>query len=261
MARLTFTPGAHRYHLDGEVVPSVTTAIGDGLPKPALAPWAANAAADYVVDHWTELADLGPSAKIAKIKRAPWEARDRAAVRGTKVHGFGVDLVHGHRVEIPEEYVGPAQAYARFLDEWQIEPIATETPLAHTTYKYGGTADLWARIGRRGGQPFLLDLKTGRDVYPDVALQLAAYRFADLWQPEGVASESSDVPDVLACFVAHILPDTVRMVPVQAGEAEHRAFLYVLATARWVGRHSKATKAEDGSYRPRLPLIGEAVSA
>jgi hypothetical protein len=94
-----------------------------------------------------------------------------------------------------------------------------------------------------------------------VCLQIAAYRYADLWQPDGPGSENTDVPEVAATYVAHILPDTVRLVPVTAGPAEFRAFLYVLQTARWVGRHSKSFKAEDGSYRPRLPLVGQEISA
>lgn len=257
-ARLAFDGRSHRYALDGEPIDGVTTAIGDGFPKPALAGWAARAAADYAVDHWSELADAPTSVKIAKIKGAPWSSRDRAALRGTRIHEYGEAIVHGRRVEIPDEYVGPVEAYAKFLDEWQVEPIATETRLVNTEHRYGGTADLWARIGVRGGAIALVDLKTGSGVYPDVALQLAAYRYADLWQPDGPESENAEIPIVERVYVAHILPDAVRMIPVQAGPAEHRAFLYVLQTARWAARHSKSFKGEDGVYRPRLPLIGEA---
>lgn len=254
--RLTFTRGGHSYDLDGRRIDGVTTAIGKGLPKPALVPWATGAAADFVVEHWDELATDSPSTKISKIKGAPWALRDRAALRGTKIHGYGEDLVHGRAVEIPDEYVGPADAYAKFLDEWKIEPIATETPLANTTHRYGGTADLWATIGVRGHAPALIDVKTGKDAYPDVALQLAAYRYADLWQPDGPTSENDDVPDVDLVFVAHVLPDAVRMLPIVAGPAEHRAFLYVLQTARWVTQHAERVKGEDGEWGVRAPLVG-----
>jgi hypothetical protein len=94
-------------------------------------------------------------------------------------------------------------------------------------------------------------------VYESTALQLAAYRHADLWQtratgddgPEWV--ESTDVPAVTEVYVAHVLPDAVRLVPVTAGRDEFRLFLYVLQTARWINAHG--WKSDD-------PVIGEAVS-
>jgi hypothetical protein len=41
---------------------------------------------------------------------------------------------------------------------------------------YAGTCDMWATIG---DDPWLLDWKTGKGVYGDYAIQLAAYSFAE----------------------------------------------------------------------------------
>ena len=47
--------------------------------------WAANTTAEYAVDRWEELAELGPSEKLKRLKAARFEDRDQAARRGTDV--------------------------------------------------------------------------------------------------------------------------------------------------------------------------------
>jgi hypothetical protein len=239
----------HSYRLDDRKAYGVTTAISRGFPI-NLKQWGADAAANYAIEHWAELSDLGLAQRLDRMRYAHRDLLAGAALRGSDLHGFGERIVHGETVEIPDEYRGPAEAYARFLDTWEIEPIATETPLANTEYGYAGTADLWARIGVHDGAVALIDLKTGRSVYESVALQLAAYRNADLWQPEA-GVENGEVPVAAEVYVAHVLPDDCRLVPVVAGRHEFREFLYVLETARWIDAHG--WKSDD-------PVIGEAVS-
>lgn len=237
----------HSYTIDGVKVDGVTTVL-NALPK-QLKQWAADSAANYAVEHWAELSEESLTKRLDRIRFAHRDVLSSAALRGTRIHGYGEGLVHGRDVEIPEEYVGPAEAYARFLDEWQIEPVATESPVASIKYGYGGTSDMTATIGVRDGARALVDLKTGKAVYEDVALQLSAYRHAEIWQPDGPDSET-DQPPVDLVYVAHVLPDAVRMLPVRAGDPEFRQFLYVQQTARWLARHG--FKGDD-------PLVGDAV--
>lgn len=234
----------HSYKIDGVKAIGVTTAL-NALAKPALVDWAARVTTAYAVDHWDELAQLPPAARLDKIGRARWDTVKEAAVRGTRIHDLGEKVSHGTAVEVPDELRGPVDAYARFLDEWDIEIEATETPCCSTKHRYAGTADAWGRIGRTG-EKVLLDIKTGKGVYNEAALQLAAYRYADLWQPDGPASETARGP-VDAVYVAHVLPDTVRLLPVVAGPDEFRTFLYALQ----LHRHNESTKED--------PLIGEAI--
>jgi hypothetical protein len=239
----------HYYLLDDVKVDGVTTAISRGFPI-NLKQWGADTAANYAVEHWSELAEIGLAQRLDRIRYAHRDLLSRDAGRGTRIHGIGEKIVRGETVEIDPEDRGPAEAYARFLDTWEIDPIATETPLANTARGYAGTADLWARIGVHDNAVALIDLKTGRSVYESVALQLAAYRYADLWQPEPDV-ENTEVPAATEVYVAHIMPDDCRLVPVEAGEREFRLFLYVLQTARWIAAHG--WKSED-------PVIGDAVS-
>lgn len=236
----------HGYMLDGQKIPGVTTAIGV-LDKPALREWYARQAAERAIDEWDELAQMPVSQRLERIRYGARDKTAAAALRGTQIHDLGWKLVTSEtgEVDVPDEHRGPVEAYARWLDRWEIEPIAAETPLCSTKHGYGGTADLWGKVGKRGGILALLDIKTGKGVYDETGLQLAAYRYADLMQPEkGV---EIPVPEVEAVYVAHVLPDDVRMLPVVADEQVFRSFLYVLQAYR------------DRQALADWPLIGSAV--
>lgn len=223
----------HGYQLDGEKIVGVTTAI-DVLDKPALRNWYADQAARRAVDEWDRIAEMPVSERLEFIKYGPRDNVTAAALRGTEIHDLGEKVSRGEEVDVPAEHRGPVEAYARFLDKWDVEVTATETPLCHTEHGYGGTADAWATIGRLGGMPVLLDVKTGRGVYDEVGLQLAAYRYSNLCQVDGVEVVT---PEVERVFVAHVMPDDVRLVPVIANEKVFRLFLHILyvhkARAAW----------------------------
>lgn len=175
----------HGYQLDGQKITGVTTAI-DVLDKPALRNWYAEQAAKRAVDEWDRLADMSVSDRLEFIKWGPRDKVTAAALRGTEIHDLGEKVAHGQEVDVPAEHRGPVEAYARFLDKWDVTMTATETPLCHTEHGYGGTADGWATIGALGDMPVLLDVKTGRGIYDEVGLQLAAYRYSNLCQIDGV---------------------------------------------------------------------------
>ena len=131
---------SHGYTLDGQKVAGVTTVLGI-LDKPALVNWAAKQSAGYAIEHWNELAQLPMMERAERIEKARFKTNKAAIVRGHRIHEFGDKLAVGEPVEVPDEYRGPAEAYARFLDAWEIDTIATETPVCHTDYRYAGTFD------------------------------------------------------------------------------------------------------------------------
>jgi hypothetical protein len=223
----------HSYYLDGVKVPGVTTVTGN-LPKRALIDWAGRVTAEYAVDHWDELSAQPHSARLNTLTRARYAASSSAALRGTQIHSLGERISLGEQVDAGE-HQSEVEAYARFLDRWQVEVLATETPCASTAWGFAGTADAWAifHAGQYAGQRVLLDIKTGRGVYDETALQLTAYARCDLWQPNGPDSEEAQ-PPVDAVVVAHILPDAVELLPVDAGEQQWRQFQYLLQTTHWL---------------------------
>lgn len=231
---------SHSYALDGHKVPGVTTII-KVLDKPALVGWAARESAAYAVEHWDELAGLPIMERADKITRARFESNRRAIVRGHRIHEFGDKISHGVPVEVPDEYRGPAEAYARFLDAWDLQTIATESPVCHTAYRYGGTFDAIAESPRLGR--VMIDIKTGSGVYPETALQLAAYRHADLMID--AAGDEQPMISTEGAYVAHVLPDTVDLIPITQDDRVTGAFLYCLELYEtWIRRTSRDFRNE-----------------
>jgi hypothetical protein len=170
----------HSYTIDGEPVLGVTTILSKGIPKPALTGWAAKQAAEFACDNWDDLAKLGIGAKFTKISKAPWDTLNKASVKGTKVHGYAEKLVSGEPVEIPDALRGYAEAAAKWMDKFKVEPVLTEVSVFNRTYRYAGTPDLihWAvDKRRRGSERFIVlsDYKTSASgIWGETSLQLEA---------------------------------------------------------------------------------------
>lgn len=241
----TFTPPIRRVNrgrnhwycdADGLKVPGVTKILGDGIPKPALIGWAANTTAEYAVDHWADLATKSPSAQLKELKKAQYADRDTAARRGTDVHKLAEQLVAGVEVEVPEALAGHVEAYTRFLDDWQPEPILNESVVVSFRHGWAGTLDLVAEFPSRGTVA-LCDLKTSRSgIFAETAWQLAAYRAADVYIDADGAERP--MPQVDEVFAIHVRADGYSLIPVQAGAAEYRTFRYAqqIAAAVDAGR-------------------------
>lgn len=234
--RVDTAKGHYYQDAAGTRVPGVTTIIGDGVPKPALITWAGNATAEAAVDAWDELSALPPAARLKKLQGARYGERDRAKDRGTEVHRIAEQLLAGKAVQVPEEIAGHAEAYARFLDEFQVEPVHVEVSCVSYRWGYAGTADLcaWLVLPQQGRTLLLLDLKTSRSgIFGETALQLAAYRYADAWVIDG--QDVKPVP-VQHCAGIHVRGDGYDLLPVEAGEQEHKEFLYAMRIGQFVAR-------------------------
>ena len=217
---LKFSSGNHSYWLDGKRVPGVTTIIGKTLPKPALPYWAAKMVAEHVAGNPTEVAEMvermGPRAATAALKEIPWQKRDDAAVRGTDVHALAEQVIHGQSVIVPEHLHGYVDGHARFLDAFQVQPIATETPCGNRSVWYAGTPDAFVTIGAGPltGRTALLDWKTSSGVYGETGLQTAAYARAEFM---GTVGDEWAVPEVDFLGVVHVTPDGSHLYPLADG--------------------------------------------
>lgn len=207
-------------------VPGVTHIIREGVPMPALKAWAANTTAAYAVDNWAELSALTPTARQYRLQRAWHGELAAAALKGTLVHAYLPPLLAGEAVEAPDHLSGYVASLVRFIDDWQVRAVLVETTVASYTHGYSGTLDLLADLTDPHGfgdvERWLIDGKTGSRVYGDTALQLAPYRYADVWTD---ADGDTPMPAVERTGVLHIREDGYDLVPVQAGPAEFEAFL------------------------------------
>ncbi len=231
----------HSYLLDGQKADGVTTLISDGLAKPALINWAANATAGYAVDHWSELAELSVSKRLDTLKSARYADRDEAGRRGTEVHRLAEQLIQGDEVDVPEPLAGHVESCVRFLDEWEPEPILTETVVAHRKWRYCGTTDGVIRL--RDGRVAIYDWKTARSgIFPDAALQLAAYAHAEVYlDNDGAEQQMADL-EIDHGRGIWIRSDGFDVYPLDISEAVFKDFLHVA----WVARMTKRWDAWKG---------------
>jgi hypothetical protein len=224
---------------NGRKVPGVTTIIGDGIPKPALVNWAAEATAEYAVNQWETLSELPPAARLKELKGARYADRDTAANKGTQVHGLGEKLVQGQRISVPDGLEGYVESYIKFLDDFDVQPVLVERVVLSHKHGYAGTFDLIAdlldpddpnpdREARRRIR-WLLDLKTSRSgIFGETALQLAGYRYADVYMD---GDDEQPMLEVERTGAVHVRANGYDLIPVEAGPAQLRSLLYAQQVA------------------------------
>lgn len=143
---------ARHYEIDGKLYPSVTTALSI-IRKPALEIWRGN---------------LGNE----EADRLMYEAADL----GSEIHEYCHMINTGAGpLTIQKELAPMLDAYRQWFRATIKEVIFAEQLVVSHKYQYAGTFDLLA-ILKGDKQPATIDLKTSKDVYPDMALQLAAYQ-------------------------------------------------------------------------------------
>jgi hypothetical protein len=197
MSALQFDPIAHKYSLNGKVLPSVTQITGS------------------LVDY-----SMVPS-QILERKKQIGVATHLACEYHDK---DGVD-----EGSIQETIYGFFSAYKRFGEENPYEVLLNEGQFASERYGFAGTPDRVLRMleSRKNswaaGDVINWDLKTVAQLHPATALQTAGYKLllpdlgvprsqikrgAIQLKPDGsyhleLYSKASDEPTFLACLIRH----------------------------------------------------------
>lgn len=249
---------------------SVTTIIGC-LDKPALLYWAAEQTAVAAVNSARTLEarveEEGVDTVVKWLRDARFR-RDRtqrtAAELGTEVHAAcEAYALTGQRPDVDAEVQPFLDQFDRWAQEFQPVYQAAEVTVYSPSYGYAGTCDAFLTVG---GVRCIVDYKSSRKSfdnrgnpttpYPEVALQLAAYRHAELaavWRPRrmeqyrrryyllGAAEREMavPVPEVDTGLVIHITPDHCDAYPVECGPDIFESFLFVQEAARWQFQTSK----------------------
>lgn len=241
-ANATTTERGRTYLWKGETFDSVTTIIDRGVPKPELINWAARKAARHAVENLAELSTLVAAgdrgAAIAQIADAHIVERDTAATKGTEIHSHVEATVLGQPIPTPSLSIARSLgSFQKFCDELQPKFLMSEATVYSRQHCYAGTLDLIAEIVLPDGSVHLVDVKSGKNVYGSVALQLAAYRYAEfIAMPDGT---EVPMPAVDACYVLHLRPRSYKLIPVVADETIFRSFLYAQQVAHFVEHTSR----------------------
>ena len=157
----------------GERVPGATTITGL-LNKPQLVSWANRLGLEGI-----------DSSKYT----------DEAAAVGTLAHALVQADLTGEPVNLrlySPQQVDLAENSVLSWFEWKkqhkIEVIFVEKQMVSDTMRYGGTLDCYCKLD---GRPTLLDFKTGKAIYEEYFVQLAAY--AELLRENGYPVEETRI--------------------------------------------------------------------
>lgn len=235
----------HAYTINGNAAVGVTTALSKGLPKPMLVPWGARCVAQEAaplimggsaaIEEYLFVRNLKTEQRLIEhLKQAPNRIRDGAALRGSKVHKIAESLVFGaDDLDIPEELRGHVESCVKFIKDWQVRPLLVENTIGSYRWGYAGTFDLIAELP--DGRRVLFDYKTGTSgIWPETALQLAAYRYADAY----VAQDGTEIPmrevGVTEAKAVWIRADGYDVIPLNTDGGVFKVFLHVLQVAKAV---------------------------
>ena len=153
------TTAHQRYRTsDGTIVPGVTTVTGL-LNKPALVRWA------------NQLGLQG----IDSTKYV-----DKTAEIGTLAHAMVEEYLGGRPVDYTSysaDVRDQAENSLLSFFEWEkthpLKAVLLEEQLVSDKHRYGGTIDCYADLD---GKRWLIDFKTGKGIYGEYGIQVAAYR-------------------------------------------------------------------------------------
>ncbi len=182
--------GSYYYYL-GEKFVSVTNVL-QMLAKPALITWAAKTASALVLD------DPERYDTVQKAVGGLYAGRDDAGERGTEAHSiadhYATKIWQQKDVSVTDQVFGSINPYRpgieSFFNIMHPDVLFSEVNVYSRKHGYAGTSDLIAEIG---GDVWLVDWKTSKAVYPDMALQLAAYANAEFILEEG---KEIDIPKI-----------------------------------------------------------------
>jgi hypothetical protein len=211
----------------------VTTLIGDGLAKPALINWAANKTAEAAVDEWARLSEMSPTARLKYLQGARYRDLDQAASKGMLIHSLADDILHNRTVEVPDFVAGHVEQAIKFMDDWRVKQLLTETVCYNRAGFYAGTFDLVFTSEFFPGRVFLGDWKTSRSgIYNEAALQLAAYRHAEFFVDANGMDQpmaSLGITDTVGIWIQS---DSYTVYPLETGDRAFQTFRYVATVAR-----------------------------
>jgi hypothetical protein len=244
----------HRYWFNGEGPrPSVTTVL-EVLSKPALVYWKGQEVARAI--YRDSKAFFGQAWDVGEDQAIKWamgkadEQRDRAAKLGSSIHLLAdmvsrpsEKAVEGFQVSDEEKpYLEAWKRFTAFLEAQGASIVSSE----HAVWGegYAGTYDL---ILSMDNALWMVDIKTSKGIYPEYALQLAAYGHA-----AGIILPNDPklypMPKIDRYAVLHLRPDAYpqdgyKLIEYPVTEREYFSFISALDLYEWrkEDRFNKAT--------------------
>jgi hypothetical protein len=233
------TEKGRHYRINDVDYISVTTALEHGLGKPNLIRASAKYTAEYVADNFLDVRQYGIDNGDTEFKR--WlktryrEEWDRRMNLGSDVHdAIEFEILNdavGKAVYSDKQIAARMRQFHHFAEDSTIDFEAAEVVVVNETLGYAGTLDAIGTFDL--GPPSqgfytakelaefsfpraMIDFKTGSEVWPESAIQLAAYAHAEYML---VGDQQLEIPKVDYCAVLHLKPRSWKLIPVDVEAA------------------------------------------
>jgi hypothetical protein len=236
----------------GKTVPSVTTVTGM-LAKPGIAYAGYRECGNFVAANLDTVVSLrkDPAAIVDLVRFAPTRVWSGSSIRGEIVHDWIDRRIKSGGIEPQDSEINDAdwrvkatwEAFKAVERKYGIKWLHSEVTV-WSDRGYAGTLDFMAEID---GVIVLGDSKTGKSLYPEMGLQLAALHYADFaFDDQG---NQFQLPKAEEFKLLHLRPRSGRLQPVDCIEESFDAFLGLLAVANWKVTHSQSVL---GQYAPKI---------
>lgn len=212
----------YRHPNNAHEVPSITN-ITAQKAKGGLPYYYAREAATFAAKNLEVLGKLDEKARIDLVRGAPNRTTDAASDAGTIVHRAIEDHIKTKQRmsldewdRLPKNGKQMMQQFYALEKKYQPRWVDAEFTVWNDTVGYAGTAD-WSAVFS-SGVLCLGDTKTGKNVWPDVAMQLSAIAHAEtIVTPDG---DERPVPKFEKFAVLHVRPRFAELVPINAAKIE-----------------------------------------
>lgn len=170
MAQITTYPKRGGFYFVGKKPYVSVTEVLKVMDKPALRYWYGTEVFYAMVKN--------PTLSKEDALSSPYKKTQSSILRGRTVHSIVESYKKTGNVidTVPDEFKGYAKSFYKWVDENKIEILANEKTVISEKHGYGGTLDLYVKINGKG--PYVVDVKTGKEIYDEASLQLSAYQSA-----------------------------------------------------------------------------------
>ena len=230
--------GLRFYRWQGKDYPSVTTIRRMAGVTMPLHWWSINQVVDRAVDQLSELnrkvsTDDPAQAALAKtwLRKAVTDKRDVAADLGIRVHraaseGLGFDQVAADVIPFLKQYLD-------WLAQSGVTILCVEKQVYNITIGYAGSFDILVEFP--SGRRFIVDIKTGKGIYSDHALQAIAYGMAEfVGEDDKVLQQETDwMNSVDGMAILHVRPTGWSWNVINPDHDMAEAFVGLLHFATW----------------------------
>lgn len=258
--------GSRWYIIDKDdptkTVPGVSS-ITSMMPKDALTPAAVKETAAFVCRNQDAIRSMSKVDAFDWIKGAYRRSWNAKANLGTRVHAgceqIDKALIEGRKpaFRVETEIKPYLNQYAKFIREFEVEPVMSEVTVFNGDVGYAGTFDglKWMTLPTGERALFDVDTKSGASgVWPEAALQQTAYNHAPYYiDPKTglLVPMPAELRQDIA-FALWLRPEGYAVLPLDTGVENWQHFKRLRACFQWekVEQHGEVAVRAPINERP-----------